>query len=575
MAFEHKNFALNHAGRLIVALLMMVMFLLWGMQSLRNRSVALTDAEILVSSLARSLDYQVTGSLRSVEALLDEMADGINPQRWPNATIQDRFRTRLRGLPEIRNLVILGPDGTVLDASLAQPDAPMPYSTDTLADRDYFITLKRDFPARKLVVGIPVVGAFSGQPSLPVARAIIGKDGSFAGAVVAALTPDIFRDQIQSVLIEPQGAGALIRSDGIFLARLPMHEEFLGRSVAQSPLFQDHLSRTGIGIAHYTAVADGNNKIVAFRRNDRYATVVIIGITRSTALARWRTQTTTEGGVLLILGIALFLVARLYDLRATANRQLTRQLAENRDDLERQIEERTAHLAASNAELERFAYVASHDLQEPLRSISSFLQLLERRYGDSLDQDAHEYISFAVNAAKRMSVLINDLLTLSRVGRQDAPPERCDTESLAKAAATALTQSIDDQHARILIGPMPPVLCQPSHLQSLFQNLLGNAIKYHDDSRPPVITISARPYAEAPSMIEISVADNGIGIDPQYYDRIFGIFQRLHPIGRYPGTGIGLALCRKIVERHGGRIWVESIPGQGSTFHFTLRATSH
>ncbi len=556
-------------GRLSAFSLMTVIGLLWGGQVWRNHDLVLAEAETLVVSLSRSLEYQVQGSLRGVEALLNEVADGLEAGQGLTPIQRERYRTRLAGLPEIRNLVVADSEGRVVDVSVAQPGETVTRGIGTIGDRDYFQALRNGGEGRSLVIGAPITSRFSGRSSIPVARAILGGDKSFAGVVVVGIDPRVFHDQIESVAVEPEGGAALIRADGIFLARVPRHDEYLGRSVAASPLFRDHLARSPSGVAHFVSVADGNDKIVAFETLASYPLVVTVGITSRTALARWQRQTTTEAAVLLVLAAALLVAATLYDLRVAVNRRLTEQLAASHHELERQVEERTAHLAASNAELERFAYVASHDLKEPLRSVSSFLQLLDRRYSDKLDAEAHEYIDFAVNAAKRSSAQIDDLLAFSRVGRLDDPPERCDTAALARAAAESLAVAADGFHAEVTVGALPPAWGRPAQLQSLFQNLISNAIKYHDEARPPRIEVTAEP-AEG-GMVRFAVRDNGIGIEPQYHDRVFGIFQRLHPIGRYPGTGIGLALCRKIVEHHGGHIGLDSRPGVGTTVFFTLR----
>jgi signal transduction histidine kinase len=225
-------------------------------------------------------------------------------------------------------------------------------------------------------------------------------------------------------------------------------------------------------------------------------------------------------------------------------------------------------LQRSNAELEQFAYVASHDLQEPLRKVTSFCQLLQRRYGGQLDEKADQYIDFAVDGAKRMQVLINDLLAFSRVGRSavDLGPVSCDT-ALAGAEANLATQ-ISQSGAVIEAGPLPVVRAQPSLMTAVFQNLLGNALKFRGDRPPHVVVTADRDGA----FWSFSVTDNGIGIEPQYADRVFLIFQRLHDRATYPGTGIGLAMCRKIIEYFGGRIWLDtSVPG-GARFCFTVPA---
>jgi PAS domain S-box-containing protein len=223
-------------------------------------------------------------------------------------------------------------------------------------------------------------------------------------------------------------------------------------------------------------------------------------------------------------------------------------------------------LAQSNTELEQFAYVASHDLQEPLRMVASYVQLLARRYRGQLDSDADEFIAFAVDGATRMQGLINDLLAYSRVGTQgkDFAPLALD-EALATALQN-LRLAVGETEAEITHEPLPRAMVDKGQLVQLLQNLVANALKFRREEAPR-IHISARQEGEE---WIIGVQDNGVGIEPQYLNRIFAIFQRLYTRQEYPGTGIGLAICKRIVERHGGRLWVESVPGEGSTFYFTL-----
>ncbi|MDA0637702.1 ATP-binding protein [Nonomuraea sp. MCN248] len=231
--------------------------------------------------------------------------------------------------------------------------------------------------------------------------------------------------------------------------------------------------------------------------------------------------------------------------------------------------EQADELRRSNAELEQFAYVASHDLQEPLRKVASFTQMLEQRYGDELDDRARQYIHFAVDGAKRMQLLIDDLLGFSRVGRIGGERTPMDSGTAVRAALENLSSAVEDTGATVTTGPLPRVVGSPLLLTQLFQNLVENAIKFRGDE-PPRVRIEA---VERDGMWEFSCADNGIGVDPRHADRIFLIFQRLHPRDVYPGTGIGLALCRKIVDYHGGRLWLDGgSGGRGATFRWTLPA---
>jgi signal transduction histidine kinase len=245
-------------------------------------------------------------------------------------------------------------------------------------------------------------------------------------------------------------------------------------------------------------------------------------------------------------------------------------------ELAGRVEERTAALARlteelqrSNTDLEQFAYAVSHDLQEPLRMVHSYMQLIERRLRGQLDAEAVEYINFAVEGADRMNALIHGLLDYSRVTRHGGEPRPTDMNQVVTAALDDLRLAVADAGAEMQVESLPTVHGDAEQLIRLMENLIGNALKYRTEGRPPVIAISA---FGRDGEWRFAVKDNGIGIDSRHFDRIFGVFQRLHSRAQYAGTGIGLALCKRIVERHGGRIWVESTPGDGSTFFFTLPA---
>ena len=241
-------------------------------------------------------------------------------------------------------------------------------------------------------------------------------------------------------------------------------------------------------------------------------------------------------------------------------------LEKQRKRAEEALALRAGELARSNAELEQFAYVASHDLQEPLRMVASFTELLAKRYQDKLDADAREFIAYAVDGATRMQRLIADLLNYSRVGTRGKPLEPVNCDAILERVLVSLKLAINESGAVVRHDPLPTVMGDDLQLGQLFQNLLANAIKFRGET-PPVIHVSAEHTGNA---WNFSVRDNGIGFAPEYAERIFMIFQRLHSKAEYPGSGIGLAICKKIVERHGGRIGVKSEPGRGANFFFTI-----
>jgi PAS domain S-box-containing protein len=275
---------------------------------------------------------------------------------------------------------------------------------------------------------------------------------------------------------------------------------------------------------------------------------------------------------------ALLSVAGMRDTegRPTGLRWLLRDITEQKRaeeqiralnaELEARVAERTAELRRSNEELQQFPFVVSHDLQEPLRMVTNYVQLLAKRYAGRLDADADEFIGYAVEGTTRMQQLIRDLLEYSRVQTRPKAARETDCEELVRRALTTLRVAIEETGAVVTYDSLPVVMADASQLEQVWQNLLSNALKFRGPDPPRVHISAARQEREW----VFAVRDNGIGIEPQFAERIFVVFQRLHSRQQYPGTGMGLAICKRIIERHGGRIWVESAPGKGATFYFTL-----
>ena len=291
----------------------------------------------------------------------------------------------------------------------------------------------------------------------------------------------------------------------------------------------------------------------------------------------WLKQLLILFSAILLLALAAFVTLLLFnrqlrkkvDLRtvelSTANRSLAAEVLE-RTRAETALREHAEALERSNRELEQFAYVASHDLQEPLRMVASYVQLIERRYKGKLDQDADEFIAFAVDGATRMKALINDLLAFSRVGTRGKPFAPVDSAELMEKVMKNLGPAIAESGATVTTSALPEVTGDGTQLMQVLQNLVANGIKFRGKTAPEIRVTAGAEEANW----HFTVRDNGIGIAEEFHERIFIIFQRLHGKEKYPGTGIGLAICKKIVERHGGRIWVESEQGEGAAFHFTL-----
>jgi light-regulated signal transduction histidine kinase (bacteriophytochrome) len=260
---------------------------------------------------------------------------------------------------------------------------------------------------------------------------------------------------------------------------------------------------------------------------------------------------------------------RLKLLVADLNARNLQLAAENqeRQRAEEELRDVVTQLSKALVEVERFAYVAAHDLKEPIRSIVSFSQLLKRRHGAALGEEAHEYLAFIINEALRLSTLVTDLLDYSRCEDEGMAVTELDSAETVDEVLTSLRAAIAQKGAEIVVGPLPRLRADSGQLRQVFQNLVTNALKFSRPEVPPRITIDAE---RADAAWRFKVGDNGIGIDAQYTDYIFEMFRRLHTRDKYSGTGIGLAICKRAVENHGGRIWLHSVPGEGSTFFFTI-----
>ena len=401
---------------------------------------------------------------------------------------------------------------------------------------------------------------------------IYGPKGEFRGVVVTRVPfenlQSIFEQEGRLRYGELAYDWLLLDREGTVLSEKHRPSNLNGNPVkidlpsqAQAVIHRDHL-----GFVQETHRRGGNAVVTGYAWTRGYANFPGFDWLVLFRLDRDQVYAPIDRLIWMVGGIGLLVILPLTGYGIWVSWELGR---EKNDLVEarQKLEESVAELGRSNADLQQFAYVASHDLQEPLRMVSSYTQLIARRYKGKLDADADEFIAFAVDGANRMQRLILDLLAYSRVNTAGRQFEPTAMETVLKAALNNLTDAVKESQAVITHDPLPAVMGDDKQLAQLFQNLLSNAVKF-GGAQPPRIHISAK---QTDGEWLFSVRDHGIGLDPQYVDRIFVIFQRLHTRAEYPGTGIGLAICKKIVERHGGRIWVESELGKGATFYFTLR----
>jgi signal transduction histidine kinase len=572
---------------------------------------AMASAQRIVR-LAAATQKQYVEAARQLLITLSQLRE-MRPERAAEA--EALFQSLLEVHTVYVNIGAIDADGYVFASGLA------PTNRLYLGDRSYF-QAARD--TRKFAVGEYQVGRITGKATLNMALPIRGRDpGRFYGAVFVALDVGWLNHLAARAELPDGSTLTVLDRHGTILVRYSVPEtggDWVGQSLAGNPRIMSFL-KSGAEATGVSAGLDGVKRLYTTTPLSRTAGIsdahVIVGLPVHVAYAAANHTLALNliflGGVaVLALAAAwiagdMFVLKQVRGLVAAAHKMrhgllsarsgvahdpgeigqlaqtfdemagtleqrvadLQRAEAELKalnEDLEKRVLERTLELRRSNEDLEQFAYVASHDLQEPLRMITNYLQLLRQRYKDKLDAGADDFIGFALDGSKRMHQLIHDLLTYSRVGTHGKEFARTDCAQALAHALANLRVAIEESRAEITHDSLPAVMGDEVQLTQLFQNLIGNAVKFRGEAAPKIHVGVQRGGAEW----EFSVRDNGIGIAPEDFQRIFVVFQRLHSREKYPGTGIGLSVCKKIVERHGGRIWLESKPGQGTTFYFTL-----
>jgi signal transduction histidine kinase len=550
----------------------------------RLREVKETDLE-LARAVATAFDAYIQDLYRQQHTL--ETALGAVPAPSP-AVCNRLLEASEEQYDTVRAIHWVDAEGTVIASS-------DPNSVGTLvADSDFVGALGS---GQDRVVSDLTTSWVTGRPIFMVGQRMEASRNGSAGALLTIVYPDALDRRALNIKVDPSDAFTLFDSSGTIVFSTVPHWLGLPWTLAGDPALKEALA--GREASDQVAVPDSGERRLA-SRVPIPSLGWVAGSSVSEALLVAPVLRTALLGTTILCAVAVFSLAgalfisrriihplnelrrqahligagrldrradvrgpvELEELAATFN-TMSAQLAAARAELE----QANADLVRSNRDLEQFAYIASHDLQEPLRAVAGFTTLLQQRYQGRLDERADGYIHFVVDGIARMHALINGLLEYSRVNTHGNVPAPVRADEALQEALANLRAALQESSADVTSAPLPTVCADATQLTHVFQNLIENAIKFRAERRPE-IQIGSRPHEKGWRLFW--VRDNGIGIDPQYAERVFMIFQRLHTRNKYPGTGIGLAVCKRIIERHGGKIWVESRPEQGATFYFTL-----
>lgn len=526
------------------------------------------QAKVSADNLAQLLARQVGGAVEKIDLVLRAVVRDV--QQYSPAQADDTYGLELllaqqhQLLPDAKDLLIADGEGVFRYGSAVPPGFRI-----EVPDRDFFRRL-RDVPGAGLVIGGPFRHPVDGQWSLAFARRVSRTDGSFAGIVAASISAEHFQEMLYSLNLGARGAVALRTVEMATVARIPaLPGQDAAGSQALSPQMREALvanPEQGTYVAR--SPFDGVERTVAYRRLAGLSLYIVVGLATEDVLAPWWDDVAQLGALSLVfILIALWLsrLARRAALREEVERVLAEEREASRRRLEQEVAQRTADLQAANRQLEGFLYALSHDLRGPLGRISSFSTLLERNYRDRLEGDGLVFLGFIRDNALRLNRLVDDLLSHARVDRQATCLEPVDLPAALAAVLEEQAGEIRDAGAVVEVDlPAVRVLADRYGLHQVLRNLLENAIKYSSGEENPRVGISG---LVVDGRFRLGVRDNGIGFAMEYHDRIFKMFRRLHTHAEYAGSGVGLALVKRAMERMGGKVWAESEPGRGAIFY--------
>ncbi|WP_146208673.1 sensor histidine kinase [Azospirillum sp. TSO22-1] len=530
---------------------------LWGAVLVivdHNRAALRANAEVDAGNMARVFAEHVRRSVTMIDLALQDYRDfhRSDPQAAPSEGWRDAYLKEggafQRG--------VIDAQGMIRYSNLTPVTQPV-----DLSDREHF-RVHRESGRDELFISRPVLGRVSQRWSLQFTRRLSNPDGSFAGVVVLSVEPDYFVANFEAIDTGPNGVTLLAGTDRVLRARFSRQSadaKGLGETLPESYPFFD--PQRPAGVASVASFVDGIDRISGWRGVGGYPLVVAAQVADEDVLAQSRP-----------VERSLAIVGALVTAVLLAGAAGAGHLLERRERAQRQLSRHAEELHQANEEIERFAYVAAHDLQEPLRAITSYSQLVAATHGPSLDDEGREWLAEVVSGATRMKLLLRDIQFYLAEKALPLPEAPTPADAALAAALAKLAPAVAASAAEIDAQPLPALAADARRLTEIFTVLLANALQYRAPGRVPHVRIQARRDG---GFDVIDVIDNGIGIEPQYVERIFEVFQRLHGRGEHPGTGMGLAIVRKMAQRLGGHVEVASIPGAGSTFSLHLPTTLH
>jgi signal transduction histidine kinase len=576
MPVEPQSLLLSsRPARLFVITLTLVCAAFWtyiGWDLYAGYRRTLEDGMRPLTATRVSITEQLRRDIQSADLMLKSLQRAFSERRdvyWGTEQGHHLLAGHVVSLPFVNNAVLIDRHGNSVGSSVAPPNKAI-----NVADRDYFRHFV-EHPQDTLFISRPTAGRLSGRPVILFVRPLLGPAG-LDGLLVSSVDSGYFADLMQVLITYPGGAAAVFSAEGLLVARFPEVPDAVGKSYAHIELFGTQLKATAEGQYLTVSGVDGTLRAVSYAALASHPFVVAVSQSERELFQSWRAAAQNIVGIavvgtalLVLLGFIVLREMKHAEAASAALRRSEERLRQLSQTLEARVVERTAELEEANRELEAFSYSISHDLRSPLRSINGYARILVEEEGARLGEANRGLLERIAHNAIRLGELIDDILDYSRAGRQALERSTVDLTALAEAVSQELREQFPA--TQIDIRAIPAVSGDPMLLRLVLQNLLGNACKFSAGREHPRVEFGWR---EENGERAYFVSDNGAGFDMRHAAKLFGMFQRLHSAKEFSGTGVGLAIVKRLVERHGGRVWVVAEPDCGATFSFTLGEAS-